>query len=306
MKTTPFITPISGILFFSGISIIVACTNQQNGAESNNQEVQAQQKIIDRVEDSAKQVGINDSLALLYSDTSKKYVFLTWDDGPQPPGTGNCRKVFKELGVKASFFAVGFNILNKDRELLMDSIRRDYPALLLVNHGFSHAMNNRYQKFYSPASIDTALNDFLHNERLMQITEKIIRFPGHNTWAVNGMISGQLTKKPLVHRLDSLGYQVIGWDTEWRGSSKTNAPRESATDMANRVLEQFSSGQTRVPGAVVVLSHDRYFAHEDAVDSLRTFIQLLQADSSIQFETIDHYRDLHRIRRAKGSINQGN
>lgn len=306
MKTTPFKTPISGILFFSGISIIVACTNQQNGAESNNQEVQAQQKIIDRVDVSAKQNVINDSLAQLHSDISKKYVFLTWDDGPQPPGTGNCRKVFKELGVKASFFAVGFNILNKDRELLMDSIRRDYPALLLVNHGFSHAMNNKYQKFYSPASIDTALNDFLHNEQLMQITEKIIRFPGHNTWAVNGMISGQLTKKPLVHRLDSLGYQVIGWDAEWRGNSKTNAPRESATEMANRVLEQLSSGETRVPGAVVVLSHDRYFAHEDAVDSLRRFIQLLQADSSIQFETIDHYRHLHRIRRAKGSINQGN
>jgi hypothetical protein len=188
----------------------------------------------------------------------------------------------------------------------MDSIRSDYPALLLANHGFSHAMNNRYEKFFSRASLDTALNDFLHNERLMQITEKIIRFPGHNTWAVNGMISGQLTKKPLVHRLDSMGYQVIGWDTEWRGSSKTNAPRESATEMANRVVAQLSSGETRVPGAVVLLSHDRYFAHQDAVDSLRTFIQLLQANPRIHFETIDKYPELHRVRKLKGSINQEN
>jgi hypothetical protein len=100
-----------------------------------------------------------------------------------------------------------------------------------------------------------------------------------------------------------MGYQVIGWDTEWRGSSKTNAPRESATEMANRVVAQLSSGDTRVPGAVVLLSHDRYFAHADAVDSLRTFIQLLQADPRVHFETIDHFRELHQIRRSKGTIN---
>jgi hypothetical protein len=103
-----------------------------------------------------------------------------------------------------------------------------------------------------------------------------------------------------------MGYQVIGWDTEWRGSSKTNAPRESATEMANRVLAKLSSGETRVPGAVVVLSHDRYFTHADAVDSLRTFIQLLQADPRIHFETIDHFSELHLIRRPKISINQEN
>ena len=29
-------------------------------------------------------------------DSSKRYIFLTWDDSPQPPGTTNCRKIFHE------------------------------------------------------------------------------------------------------------------------------------------------------------------------------------------------------------------
>ena len=305
MKSFPIIAGLSGLIFVTGILFVVSCSSRNTGAQNTSSEIQKNQNSLEAAKDSVESKTI-DSMTQLYKDTSHHFVFLTWDDAPHSPGTGNCRNVFKELGTKASFFAVGFNMLNKDREQLVDSIRRDYPALLLVNHGFSHAMNNKYQKFYSPASVDTALNDFLHNERLMQITEKIIRFPGHNTWAVNGMISGQLTKKPLVHRLDSMGYQVIGWDTEWRGSSKTNAPRESATEMANLVVAQLSSGETRVPGAVVLLSHDRYFAHQDAVDSLRTFIQLLQANSRIHFETIDKYQELHRVRKLKGSINQGN
>jgi peptidoglycan/xylan/chitin deacetylase (PgdA/CDA1 family) len=305
MKSFPIIAGLSGLIFVTGILFVVSCSSGNTGTQNTSREIQKNQNSPESAKDSVKSKTI-DSLTQWYEDTSHHFVFLTWDDGPQSPGTRNCRTVFKELGVKASFFAVGFNILNKERELLMDSIRRDYPALLLVNHGFSHAMNNKYQKFYSPASVDTALNDFLHNERLMQITEKIIRFPGHNTWAVNGMISGQLTKKPLVHRLDSMGYQVIGWDTEWRGNGNTQLPRESATEMANRVLAKLSSGKTRVPGAVVVLSHDRYFTHADAVDSLRTFIQLLQADPRIHFETIDHFSELHLIRRPNISINQEN
>lgn len=306
MKLAPFRPGFSALMFVTVTSLIVSCTSRNTGVqEHNNEERTYPKSTTTRVKDSVK-TKPTDSLTQIFADTSHQFIFLTWDDGPQPPGTGNCRNLFKELGVKASFFAVGFNVWNKDREKLMDSIRADYPALLLVNHGFSHAMNNRYQKFYSPASVDTALYDFFHNEQLLQITEKIIRFPGHNTWAINGKISGQLSKKPLVHRLDSMGYQVIGWDAEWRGSSKTNAPRESATEMANRVFEQLSSGETRVPRSVVVLSHDRYFAHQEAVDSLRRFIQLLQTNPRIHFETIEKYRELHRVRKSTSRINQGN
>lgn len=41
-------------------------------------------------------------------DNTKRYIYLTWDDSPQPPGTVNSKAVFVEEGIKATFFLGGF------------------------------------------------------------------------------------------------------------------------------------------------------------------------------------------------------
>ena len=285
------------IVLFSGISFFQACTLWGNEIELTKS---------DSENDPLRDTSIAQQKKVWIADTGHHYIFLTWDDAPHLPGTRNCRQVFKEKGVKASFFVVGMNLIDSASIKLIDSIRKEYPFFLVANHGYSHAMNNHYQQFFSSGSIDSATRDFLHNEQLLHLPVKIIRLPGHNSWGVNGMISGQLQKKPILYRLDSLGYQVIGWDAEWRGSSKTNMPRESATEMAQKVVEQISKGKTRVPGTIVILSHDRFFSQPDAVDSLRAFIKILQSDPRNHFETIDRYPELHRIRRLQRMSNQEN
>ena len=223
------------------------------------------------------------------ADSTKRYIYLTWDDSPQPPGTINCKRIFEETGIKATFFAVGFNQVGNKKIRLMDSIRKAYPQFLLANHSFSHGMNDKYRLFYSPAQHDSALNDFLHNERELKIPVKIIRMPGNNTWANKGQITGQLSTNRLVHSLDSLGYQIVGWDLEWRQDAKTKQPKESATEMAQKVLQKLEEDETHAPRGIVILSHDRIFEKPAQADSLRKFIQLLQQDKRNVFETIDHY-----------------
>jgi peptidoglycan/xylan/chitin deacetylase (PgdA/CDA1 family) len=223
------------------------------------------------------------------ADSTKRYIYLTWDDSPQPPGTINCKRIFEETGIKATFFAVGFNQVGNKKIRLMDSIRKAYPQFLLANHSFSHGMNDKYRLFYAPAQHDSALNDFLHNERELKIPVKIIRMPGNNTWANKGQITGQLSTNRLVHSLDSLGYQIVGWDLEWRQDAKTKQPKESATEMAQKVLQKLEEDETNAPRAIVILSHDRIFEKPAQADSLRKFIQLLQQDKRNVFETIDHY-----------------
>ena len=223
------------------------------------------------------------------ADSTKRYIYLTWDDSPQPPGTINCKRIFEETGIKATFFAVGFNQVGNKKIRLMDSIRKAYPQFLLANHSFSHGMNDKYRLFYAPAQHDSALNDFLHNERELKIPVKIIRMPGNNTWANKGQITGQLSTNRLVHSLDSLGYQIVGWDLEWRQDAKTKQPKESATEMAQKVLHKLEEDETHAPRAIVILSHDRIFEKPAQADSLRKFIQLLQQDKRNVFETIDHY-----------------
>ncbi len=222
-------------------------------------------------------------------DSSKRYIFLTWDDSPQPPGTLNCKNVFKAEGIKATFFSVGFNQVGPQKRRLIDSVRNSYPQFLLANHSFSHGFRDQYAKFYSPAMTDSAYNDFMRNESELKIPVKIIRLPGNNTWASNGDIHGQKSENPLIKRLDSAGYKIIGWDVEWGQQAKAKAPKESATEMVRRINQHFDDENTNYPNAIVILSHDRLFESKAHADSLARFIQLLKQDPRNVFETIDHY-----------------
>ncbi len=227
-------------------------------------------------------------------DPTKRYIYLTWDDSPQPPGTINCKEVFKSEGVKATFFAVGFNLLGPAKRRLIDSIRAAYPQFLLANHSFSHGFRDQYSKFYSPAMTDSALNDFLKNEADLKIPVKIIRLPGNNGWAANGVMEGQKVNTPLVKKLDSLGYKIVGWDLEWNQNGKKKEPKESADEMVKRINQKFDDETTNQPNAIVILSHDRLFEKKQFADTLRRFLSILKADKRYVFETIDHYPTIQK------------
>jgi peptidoglycan-N-acetylglucosamine deacetylase len=222
-------------------------------------------------------------------DSSKRYIYLTWDDSPQPPGTVNSTAIFKAEGVKATFFAVGFNQVGPFKKRIIDSIRNGYPLFLLANHSFSHGFNDKYAKFYSPPFTDSALNDFLKNEQELKIPVKIIRLPGNNTWASNGEIHGQKSNSPLIKKLDSLGYKIIGWDLEWGQQKKMKAPQESVNEMIKRINQKFDDGNTNQQNAIVILTHDRLFEKKQYADSLSRFLSLLKQDKRNVFETLDHY-----------------
>lgn len=225
--------------------------------------------------------------SIIKLDSSKRYIYLTWDDSPQPPGTTNCKRVFHEEGVKATFFAVGFNEVGPLKKRIIDTLRNAYPEFLLANHSFSHGFKNQYGKFYSASMADSALNDFLHNQDLLKVPVKIIRMPGNNTWAANGNIQGQKSNNAVVKGLDSLGYKIIGWDVEWH--EKGRYPQESVAELVRQINQKFDDGNTVEQNALVILSHDRLFEKPQYVDSLRKLIQVLKSDKRNAFETIDHY-----------------
>jgi peptidoglycan-N-acetylglucosamine deacetylase len=219
-------------------------------------------------------------------DSSKRYIYLTWDDAPQPPGSNICKQVFTEQGVKATFFCVGMHNFDYRRRSFVDSIRNGYPQFLLANHSYTHGFNNKYGLFYKMA--DSAVADFMRAEREMKIPVKIIRLPGNNSWAVNGELKGPKSTANVYKKLDSLGYNVIGWDVEW-GFKGGSTPIEGATQLANMVTNKLDNYATVAPNAIVILAHDRMFAKPQYTDSLRRFISILKQDPRNVFETIDHY-----------------
>lgn len=221
-------------------------------------------------------------------DPNKYYIYLTFDDGPQPPGTLNCKKILEETGTKGTFFMLGQHKEQGGRRTIAiaDSINNN-PLFLVANHSYSHGFNNKYKKFYSMP--DSAVSDFIRAEKVLQIKKKIIRFPGMNTWILDGKIEGQKTPLKVAQKLDSIGYSATGWDLEWffvRGSTPKQGAVEMVENVKNMLLDGYS---TREAKSIVILTHDRMFGKEQYADTLRKFINLLKQDNRFVFETIDNY-----------------
>lgn len=224
-------------------------------------------------------------------DSSKRYIYLTWDDAPQPPGTNICKDIFLNEGVKATFFVVGMNKFGVERSRLLDTLGRHYPQLLVANHSYSHGFKNNYKSFY--AHPDSAIKDFMRNEAELKVPVKIIRLPGNNTWVGKDEVKGPKSTMNVAHKLDSLGYNVIGWDIEWQ-FAHGNTPVQSADEIIKEVNKKFENYYANIPDNIVILAHDRMFEKPQYADSLRKVIETLKKDPRNVFETVDHYPGIKR------------
>ncbi len=242
--------------------------------------------------DSTKQVSTKPQPgAPIHYDSSKRYIFLTFDDAPQPPGTINCKRIFHEQGVKATFFLVGMHAeIDRLRQRLVDSLRNSYPEFLIANHSYSHGFRDNYRTYYTHP--DSAVGDLLRAQEQLKVPVKIIRLPGSNSWVGKGENRGPQSAKAVRTRLDSLGYNVIGWDVEWR--FKGLNPVQGAQEMADEVNKTFETERSNEPNTVVLLAHDRMFGKPQYADSLTKFISILKQDPRNVFETIDHYPMVQR------------
>ncbi|MBS1578597.1 MAG: polysaccharide deacetylase family protein [Bacteroidetes bacterium] len=221
-------------------------------------------------------------------DSTKKYVYLTFDDGPQN-GTTTVLDICRKEGIKGTFFMVGLHTdrANKGHELV-NEIKNSYPQILLANHSYTHA-SDRYKYFYQHPQM--AFNDFLQAQQTLAVPYKIIRLPGNSAWVRNNEIKASGLVKPVCKLLDSAGYNVIGWDVEWSFDHKTANPIQSPNKMLEYVEYAFAKNNLHTKNHVVILTHDRMFRLPEYAKELQTFITLLKQKGYV-FETIDNYPNL--------------
>lgn len=226
-------------------------------------------------------------------DTAKKYIFLTFDDGPQI-GTMAVYNVLRKEGVRGTFFMVGLHSqIKSDGKEIVNTIKQSYPQTLLANHSYAHA-NNKYFYFYHHPQM--ALEDFLHTQGLLSVPYKIIRLPGNSAWVRANEIKASPLVKPVCGKLDSAGYNVIGWDVEWSFDHKTANPVQTPEQMLNIVENALGKNEVHAKNCIVILSHDRMFRNPNYTDSLSKFIGLLKQHPNYVFETVDHYPNLKPLK----------
>lgn len=221
-------------------------------------------------------------------DKNIKHIYLTFDDGPLK-GTANCIAICEREKLAASFFEIG---LHKSRSSkgrkLYEQIRSNKTLFSLSNHSFSHAAGN-YLWFYQHP--DSATLDFLKGRAVLAPTNNLVRFPGNNTWDTKNAKKASWLAKPLAHKMDSLGWDVIGWDMEWR-FNKNKKPLQSPEAIALLVDSLFAYNQTKTKNHLVILMHDHMFAASDDSAKLAKMVSLLKKRKHYRFYKITQYPGL--------------
>ncbi|MCG9967684.1 polysaccharide deacetylase [Pelotomaculum terephthalicicum JT] len=165
-----------------------------------------------------------------------KYVYLTFDDGPNSHYTGIILDILKKYDVKASFVVIGSNI-EKNPEVLKRIVNEGHG---LVNHTFSHDYNKIY------ASPRAFLEDLQKcAQAITALTEKnvkVFRAPGGPA-KLNKNIDELLSKNGYL----SLGWNVSAADTDPNGAT----PEQVYGNVANGVVNM--ERMKRVP---IILMHD--------------------------------------------------
>ncbi len=186
--------------------------------------------------------------AVRRADTGEeKLIALTFDDGPDPDGTGAILDVLSEYGVRATFFVIGEKA-EKSPDLLIRAVGEGHE---IGNHTYSHLNGKK-------TNAKRYLADVKKNGALLSgilgYETVLFRPPGGNLSAENGKAIAEA------------GCVTVLWsvDTEdWKGIA--------ADKIVSAVL-----GHVR--GGDIVLMHDCIYGKGHTAEALKTVLPALIAE----------------------------
>jgi peptidoglycan/xylan/chitin deacetylase (PgdA/CDA1 family) len=225
-------------------------------------------------------------------DSLARHIYLSFDDGPLP-GTANCIDISLNEKVPITFFEVGLHqSRSKHGQKLYQRILANKNMFALCNHSFSHAYG-KYLDYYNHP--DSALADFLHAKAVLQPDNNITRLPGNNGWSTTSIRKSSGLVRPLVRKLDSAGFNVVGWDLQWHFNA-FGRPVQSPAAMSALVDSLFYHNKTKTKNHLVILMHDPMFRRPSDSLQLVEFIRLLKLNAAYKFDKLTAYPGLKQQR----------
>lgn len=220
-------------------------------------------------------------------DSAKKYIYLTFDDGPIN-GSWQIDSVITNEKIKVSAFLVGKNANMSKKYGIPSGNYLSNPLIDTYNHTFSHAYDN-YISFYNKP--DSVLKDIQKNDAYFNFKYKHLRLAGRNIWNTGKRKktdgnSGSAASDVLVQN----GYKVYGWDIEWH-HKKNGKPLQTVDKMIHGVEWIFEQQKEFTKNNLVVLMHDEMFQKPEEINKLTEFIQKLKQHPDYVFEHIRFYPD---------------
>ncbi len=279
-------------LLLSSLLITFSCKNDQISTNSSI-EISKPKEILQQDSDSLYTIK-TDSLKHLSDtiakddhknpiDSTKQYVYLTFDDGPYK-GSKNINKILTEENVKGTVFLVGYNAFTKDLKQYVEDYKQN-PNIEIANHTFSHA-RNKYKRFYS--SPEGVYEDIKKNEVVLDIHSRWVRLPARNTWRLGNRKKNDPVKNaiPAADLLAKNQYYIYGWDFEWNRNAQSLAAPESIYE---GIVHRLDQNKTFEKNHLVILMHDDMFNSDLNTEKLRQLIVLLKNNPKIVIEGISNY-----------------
>ena len=221
-------------------------------------------------------------------DSLLQHIYLSFDDGPIL-GTSNCIAILTQQKVAATYFQVGLHqSRNKEGQKWYREIRKNDSLFVICNHSYSHAYGKYLPYYHHPKE---AFADFIFAKELLQPNNNVLRLPGNNAWNILKVKKASGLVRPLVHLLDSAGFNIIGWDMEWR-FNKSGKPIQSPESLVALVDSVLKFNQTVTKNHVVILMHDHMFRNSADSIKLAKMITLLKLNPHYQFERLTNYPGL--------------
>lgn len=176
-------------------------------------------------------------VAVNEEDRGRRFVMLTYDDGPKPGTTDKVLDALKEAGVKALFFVTGYGAEHED---LLKRIHDEGHTI--GTHTVSHKNLTTLSKEEQRAEIVPV------NEVVERVTGQKVKYfrPPHGAY-----------NEDTLALMDELGLQLVNW-THGSRDWEPNVTHEDPAMVTAKVLaeEPAEPGDTALwPGAVVLL-HD--------------------------------------------------
>lgn len=218
-------------------------------------------------------------------DSTKQYIYLTFDDGPYK-GSHHINNIIKEEQIKATVFIVGLNAYTEEKKQFIEDYKNN-ELIEVANHTYTHA-RNKYTSYYN--NPDGVLKDVMKNDTFFEIKNRFVRLPGRNVWRLGNLKKNDHDKASTItaNKLAENQYYLVGWDYEWNRNSKKH-PLDNPEKIYNGIVYRLEHKMTLVDNHLVILMHDDMFDNEADAEKLRKLIRLIKNNQNMVLEFTSNY-----------------
>jgi hypothetical protein len=125
---------------------------------------------------------------------------------------------------------------------------------------------------------------------------KYLRLAGRNIWRLptvykNDYAISKKQRKIEIPKYDALmdnGYQIYGWDIEWKFNHHTGNPSYGVDTIVKKIERKYARGKMTKKGKMILLAHDYMFRGKKGILILRALIHKLK-EKDWKFKTLDEY-----------------